>query len=117
MSPAYTSDYQQLALKFAELLAAREYAKAYTMTSQEYRERTTDEQLRIAFEAIVPTDWDTIAPIELDQTMTDWPGKRPQDIAWAYVSLGGDVYSEAIAVIVTSEQGESKIREIEFGRP
>ncbi|MBI5780822.1 MAG: hypothetical protein HZA65_04030 [Rhodocyclales bacterium] len=117
MSSGDTSDYQQIALEFTKLLAAREYPKAYAMTSQEYRKRTTAEQLRTAFENIVPTDWGKIGPIEVGQTMASWPGKRPEDVGWAYVSIGGDVYSEAITVVVTSESGESKIREVEFGRP
>jgi len=49
--------------------------------------------------------------------MATWPGKQPADIGWAYVSIGGEVYSEAITVVVTSESGEAKIREVEFGRP
>jgi hypothetical protein len=117
MSSENTSGYQQVALEFTKSLAAREYPKAYAMTSQECRKRTTVEQLRAAFENIVPSDWGQIGPIEVGQTMTSWPGKRPDDVGWAYVSIGGDVYSEAITVVVTSEDGESKIREVEFGRP
>lgn len=49
--------------------------------------------------------------------MTSWPGKRPEDLGWIYVSIGGAFYSEAITVVVTSESGEAKIREVEFGRP
>lgn len=112
-----TSDYRQVALEFANSLAVREYSKAYAMTAQEFRKRTTAEQLRTAFESIVPTDWGAMGPIEVGQTMTSWPGKRPEDLGWAYVSIGGDVYSEAIIVVVTSESGEAKIREVEFGRP
>ncbi|WP_343880928.1 hypothetical protein [Rhodanobacter caeni] len=117
MSSGNTSSYQQIALEFTKSLAAREYQKAYAMTSQEYRKRTTAEQLRTAFENIVPTDWGQIGPIDVGQTMSSWPGKRPDDVGWAYVSIGGDVYSEAITVVVASEGGESKIGEVEFGRP
>jgi hypothetical protein len=49
--------------------------------------------------------------------MTSWPGKQPADLGWAFVSIGGDVYSEAVIVVVTSENGEARIREVEFGRP
>ena len=112
-----TSDYLQVALEFAKLLAAREYPKAYAMTSQGYRQTNTVDQLRTGFEAIVPTDWGAIGPIEAGQTMTSWPGRQPSDLGWAYVSIGGDVYSEAVIVVVTSEDGEGKIREVEFGRP
>lgn len=86
------------------------------MTAEEYRKRTPLEHLRTAFETIVPVDWGPIA-LEVGQTMEHWPGKQPGDIGWAYVSIGGDVYSEAIIVVVTSAHGAAKIREIEFGRP
>lgn len=87
------------------------------MTSQEYRSRTTIDQMQTAFEAIVPTDWGTMGPIEVGQTMTTWQGKQPSDLGWAYISVGGDVYSEAVTVIITEENGEPRIREVEFGRP
>ena len=111
------SDFQQAALEFVNSLAQRNYSKAYAMTGQEYRSRTTTEQLQAAFETIVPMDWGTIGPIEVGQTMTTWPGRRLADLGWVYVSVGGDVYSEAVIVVVMSESGEAKIREIEFGRP
>jgi hypothetical protein len=117
MQPGNTSDYRHIALEFTQSLAAREYQKAYAMMSQQYRSQTTVEQLRADFEAIVPTDWGPTDPIEVGETMTSWPGKQPADLGWAYVSIGGDVYSEAVTVVVTSEQGEAKIREVEMGRP
>jgi hypothetical protein len=117
MQTGNKSDYRQIALEFAKSLAAREYPKAYEMAANEYRGRTTVEQLRTAFETIVPTDWGTVGPIEVGQTMTTWRGKRSSDIGWAYVIIGGDVYSEAVTVVVTSERGQAKIREVEFGRP
>ena len=116
-SSARASDYRRVALQFTQSLAARDYPQAYAMTAQEYRRRNTVDQLRTAFEAIVPTDWGAIGPIEVGQTMTSWPRKQPSDVGWAYVSIGGNVYSEAVTVVVTSENGEQKIREVEFGRP
>jgi len=117
MSSGSAFDYRQIALEFAKSLAAREYPKAYEMTDQEYRKRTSIEQLRTAFEAIVPTDWGPMGAIEVGQTMTSWPGKQPADLGWAYVSIGGNVYSEAVTVVVTSENGKAMIRQVEFGRP
>lgn len=105
MPSGNTSDYRRIALEFAELLAAREYPKAYAMTSKGYRQNNTVDQVRAGFEAIVPTDWGAIGPIEVGQTMTSWPEKQPSDLGWAYVSIGGNVYSEAVVVAVTSEDG------------
>lgn len=112
-----TSDYRHTARQFGESLAARDYRSAYELTAKEYRSQTPVEQFQTAFETIVPPDWGPIGPIEVGQTLPTWPGKRPSDLGWAYVSIGGDVYSEAVTVVVTSEQGEAKIREVQFGRP
>jgi hypothetical protein len=110
-------DYHLVALEFTRSLAARDYPKAYAMTSEGYRRSNAVEQLRTAFEAIVPMDWGPIGPIQVGQTMTSWPAKQAGDIGWAYVSIGGNTYSEAITVVVTSENGQQRIREVEFGRP
>lgn len=108
---------ERVALEFARALAAREYAAAHAMTSREYRRRASAEQLRADFEAIVPTDWGPMGPIEVGQTLTSWPGRQPADLGRVYVSIGGDVYSEAVVVVVASESGEARIRDVEFGRP
>lgn len=111
------TEFRKVALDFAKSLAAREYDKAYAMTSQGFRGRMTVDQMRAAFEAIVPSDWGPIGPIEVGSTMTTWPAKQTDDLGWAYVSIGGDIYSEGLIVVVTSENGRPKIRGVEFGRP
>ena len=58
-----------------------------------------------------------MGPVEVGQTMEYRPGRQPLDIGWPYVSIGGEVYSEASTIVVTSENGEAKILEIEYGRP
>ena len=109
--------YREVALKFTQALAAREYVKAHEMTVQEYRNRTSVELMRTSFEKIVPLDWGPIGPIEVGETMTSWRGKQPSDRIWAYVSVGGKVYSEAVIITVAIEDGVPKIRTVEFGRP
>ena len=117
MSSGNTSDYRKVALAFTKLLALRDYLPAYTMTSQEYRNKATMEQMQASFETIVPTDWGGIENIEVGHTMTTWPGKKSSDLGWVYVSIGGNVYCEAVTVVVSSDNCEAKIREVEFGRP
>ena len=111
------SDYRRVALEFTQSLAARDCQRAYAMTAQEYRRRNSVDQLRAAFEAVVPTDWGAVGPIEVGHTMTSWPEKQHSDVGWVYVSIGGSAYSEAATVIVISENGEPRVREVQFGRP
>jgi hypothetical protein len=117
MSAGNAGDYRKVALDLTNALAARNYGAAYALTSKEYRDSTSAEAMQAAFEAIVPTDWKTVGPIEVVQTMDDWPGRTPLDVGWAYVSVGGDAYSEAVTVVVTTEQNVLRVRTMEFGRP
>jgi hypothetical protein len=110
-------DYSSFGLEFATALVSRDYATAHAMTSSEYRRSTTVAEMQAAFEAIVPTDWPTVGPLEVVVTMERWPDQQPSDVGWAYVSIGGDVYSEAVIVVVALEAGALRIRTVEFGRP
>lgn len=110
-------DYPAVALAFAKALASRDYDGAYAMTSTDFQRLLTRDEMRAAFEAIVPADWGTLESVDAGHTMTEWPGMEPSDVGWAYVSIGGDVYSEAVIVIVSTEDGVLKVRHVEFGRP
>jgi len=114
MIPA--EDYASVALAFGRTLTARDYGAAYAMTTGEYQRRLTLDQMRAAFESIVPPDWGA-SSVDVGHTMSDWPGRQASDVGWIYVSIGGDVYSEAITVVVALEDGLPKVRDVEFGRP
>jgi hypothetical protein len=110
------TDFRKVALEFAQSLAARDYAKAHAMATEAYRKRTSVDQLKAAFEAIVPLDW-RVGQIAVGETMATWPDRQAHDLGWAYVSIGGDTYSEAVTVVVAAENGAARIRHVEFGRP
>jgi len=111
------NDYLNVGVDFAKALARRDYTAAYAMTSSEYQRGMTLAAMQAAFEDIVPTSWSTVGPVEGGLTMDTWPDKQPADVGWAYVSIGGDVYSEAVVVVVAVEAGALRIRTVEFGRP
>jgi len=106
-----------VAESFARLLADRAYQDAYQLTSRDYRVAITLDAMRESFELIVPLDWGDADPIEAVQSMDSWPGKQASDLTWVYISIGGDVYSEGLAVVITAEHDQPRIREVEFGRP
>ena len=105
------------ALKFSNLMSSRNYSDAYEMTSKKFKNDFSLTELQENFEDMIPSDWGEVSPIEVGESMTEWPAKEPSDIAWVYVILGGDVYSEALILILTDEDDSIKIRNIEFGRP
>jgi hypothetical protein len=117
MPSARAPDYSGVGLKFANALAGRDYSTAYVMTSSDYQRRTTLDEMRAAFETIIPREWQTVGPVEIGHVMETWPTKQPSDVGWVYISIGGDVYSEAVTVVVTGEADTLKVRTVEFGRP
>jgi hypothetical protein len=109
--------FQQIALDFTRALACRDYARAYTMTASDFRKHCSQKKLEADFEDLIPLDWGNPEPIEVGETMTAWPDKKPSDLGWAYLSLTGKKYSEALVLIITLENHAAKIRSVEFGRP
>lgn len=112
--PLPASEVAPIAKRFTEALCRRDYAAAYAMTSASFRARHEQASLQTNFERIVPRDFGPIGPIEVVRTLDRWPKKEPGDAGWVYVSIGGDVYSEAVQVVVTRN---GTIRGIEYGRP
>lgn len=105
------------ALTFCNLMSSRNYDQAFAMTSKEFQQSHNAEELQSRFEDIVPRDWGEINPIEVGETMTEWPAKEAADVAWVYVVLGSDVYSEALILVITDDGNTLKVRDIEYGRP
>ena len=109
--------FQEVALKFTQTLAARDYSASYAMVTEDFAKGMSLQELTATFEELIPLDWGSTEPIEVGETMEDWPAKTAADVGWAYVSISGDVYSEALIIIVASEEGQLKVRDVEFGRP
>lgn len=102
--------------RFAQALLDRDFATAHALTSSEYRGRVSPAELQEEFERSVPPDWRG-GFVEVGEPELDWRGKRPTDVAMVYVCIGGDVYSEAVIVVVAEEGDELTVREVEVGRP
>ncbi len=60
---------------------------------------------------------DDISDAEIVFEMEDWPGKEERDIGWVYVSLTGSTFSEAVTVVVITQNNDLAIRSLEWGRP
>ena len=90
MPTSDVADVEEISLKFTKALADRDYATAYSMTSEEFRSQYSMDQLREDFENIVPTDWGPVGPIGVGEVMQEWPVQKASDVAWVYVYIGGD---------------------------
>lgn len=114
-----------IALTFARALVAKEYKRANGMLSSDLKTSSPPDALRKSLEEMIhysgdEKDWPTGVQVVTGADISDmgkWLRKSPQDFGWAYVSIDGDSYCEAVAVMVADEAGMLVIREIEWGRP
>lgn len=86
------------------------------MTTQDFQEHTTLRSLQEGFELSCPPDYGEFDVPDILIAENEWPAKRPDDICWIYITIGGET-NEAVTVIVAREGNELKISEVEVGRP
>ena len=110
---------KQVAVKFTENLLRRDYPAAYAMTTRSYRAGRSLKSMRKDFERVVSLDWKLTGSIVpgMSSSKTASPDSRAEDVGWVYVPIPGEVYSEAVMVVVSREDGELRIRKADFGRP
>ena len=116
MDPDPNSPHAKLALQFAEALVGERFDDAHAMLTSRLREQMSPDDLRTHFQEMMYSP----GPIVVEGVMAamqDWPDREPGDVGWAYVSIAGDGYGEAVTVIVMQENAALKIRDIEWGSP
>jgi hypothetical protein len=97
------------AVQFAQKLADRDYQAAHELCSEALKSGMNSSQLGEEFETVVPLDWGAIDSVELEDN---------DAFPFVYITLGGDVFSEAIIVhAFATENGQTKIAGFELGRP
>jgi len=103
--------------RFANALVEKRYGDAVSMLTVALKTSWPEEKLRSQYEEMISYG---TGPVKVDGHtgyMEDWPDRKPGDIGWAYVSISGSDFAEAVTVVVAEEDGEPKIREIQWGRP
>ena len=111
------AEYGRVALEFATALVDGDFDKAHSLICQPCRADLPLAQLKAEYNEMIeygdgPPDF-----VEIMETLTDWPSRADGDIGWAYVAISGDGFSEAVAVVVSEDGDNKRIREIEWGRP
>lgn len=107
----------ETATEFAKCLTSGRFANAQEFLSKDVKGIYTPEALSSVYTDMISYG---DGPAEVNghfEFMSDWPARQPSDIGWAYISIVGDGFVEAVTVVVTEENGIPKIREIEWGRP
>lgn len=87
------------------------------MLSTGLKRCATPESLKRNYDQMVEYSNEPATDIHLVTTMTAWPDAQSCDLGWAYVSISGIDFAEAITVVVCEENGSPVIRDLDWGRP
>jgi hypothetical protein len=111
--------YQEVAVAFAAALVARDFARARGMLTPrlrgEFSEQDLEERLTSMYRSYADSE-PLRSQFVPEGTLETWPGKQPGDFGWAYVSIEGDDFNEAIYVLVCDVEGAPLIGQIQWGR-
>jgi len=105
--------------QFVKALLAADYALAHSYLSPQAQADCSPADLAEHYSTMIEYG---SGPAQLDghvhyEDMADWATRQNGDIGWVYISISGEDFLEAVTVIVCDEQGQPKIRQIEWGRP
>ena len=112
--------YEKLAVDFATALVEERWDDARKLLTpalqKKYAASALKSQLHEMFSGYAEGP---VKRIHFDPefSMEDWPAKKKGDIGWAYVSVEGDDFVEAVTLTICKSASELTIREIEWGRP
>jgi hypothetical protein len=109
----------EVARQFADHIAKADYAAAHTLLTKTARQMYSPDSFQRSFEEMTEYEPGPIQKVDIDPefTLEAWPEKQPDDVAFVYVGLFGDEYVEAVSITVAREDGDLRIRDIEWGRP
>jgi hypothetical protein len=106
-------------LQFGRAIAKGDFAAAHALLTERAQESHPPEVLKQAVEEMIAIGDGPIEEVDLVEEciLEDWPDKQEGDVGYVYVALTGDGFCEAVTVILTTEAGKVRIRELEWGRP
>lgn len=106
-----------IANQFAEKLAKGDFDGAHALLSADAKLMFPPSDLQEQYREMTGYGSGPTAHVQVMQDLASWPGKQRDDVAWVYVAISGDTFSEAVSVVVSRERGQEVIRSVEWGRP
>lgn len=107
----------RVALEFAQALVSGDFENAHRMLAPALREALMPSDLERSYRHMLRDASGPPTLVEVHNVMDEWPGRRPDEVGWAYVGICGEDYAEAVAVVVSAVERALCVGAIEWGRP
>jgi hypothetical protein len=110
--------YKALAEEFARNLAQTRFEHAHELLVPVTQATTPPEKLAADYATMIGYgEGEPPTLVEALQYAEDWPAKESGDLAWIYVAIAAESYSEAVTLVVAAEDARLGVRTAEWGRP
>jgi hypothetical protein len=109
----------RIAEQFGQHIADADYSAAHSLLTKEAKQKYTPEGFKQSFEEMTAYEPGSIHRLEVrpEFMLGEWPEKGADDVGSVYVGLFGEEYVEAVTLVLAREDGDIRIREVEWGRP
>jgi len=118
--PPPSTPHGKVGVAFASALVDGDFERAHGMLAPELQRQLAPDDLRRElygmFEGYADGKPERIH-FDEDFAHDEWPGKLPGDLGYAYVSIEGEDFVEAVTVTVADFAGKHLVRDIDWGRP
>ena len=84
--------------RFARALAKGDFDQAHQLLSRGVRQTLSASELRKQYKEMTDYGGGPVTHVEVMEDMASWPGKQKADVAWVYVAMSGNNFSEAVTV-------------------
>jgi hypothetical protein len=109
--------YKEFSAQFGSALTKKNFVLAHSMLCQSLQEKLSPEDLKQEFESMISYGEGLSEKVDVMESFEDWPAKQQNDTGWAYVAITGQNFSEAVSLTINIENGQTRVRDIEWGRP
>jgi NTF2-like N-terminal transpeptidase domain len=111
------TQYSEVASQFASSLVKGDFSSAHSILSQSLKEQLSIAQLQERYNNMTAYSGESAESVEVEETMNEWSQKELNDVGWAYVSISGKSFSEAVTVVICEEDGKFCVCDVVWGRP
>ena len=112
-------DHVLFAKQFGSLIAKEDYVAARALLTNEAQADWPAQEIQRRSERMrryAPGPFTDMQVME-EFILRDWPAMSEGDVASIYIALTGDGFCEAVTIIVAEQDGELRVRDLEWGRP
>ena len=102
---------------FAWRLVRSDWKGAHALLNQTLRKQLSAAKLRDNYTDMTSYAETAFSDVEAQPPENNMPDMTDSDVAWVYVAISSEDANEAVTLMICREDGDLRVRDVEWGRP